>query len=420
MSDLKRNLGLFSLITYYFSTVVGAGIFIVPLSAAQVAGPASIISWVLVLILAYPIALVFSHIAQLFPYSDSIPRFVSKAAGDVLGKTIALLLLIVSIAGTPLLSLTAANHLQHLFCLDHSCYTFEIAIFFVFISTVFNLLGIELSSFIQSFCLLILIVAILLTISLATPHFNYNHLEPFVPHGNHSIVSAVIICFYSVVGWENVSSISEEVHSPYKTYKRAIHISMFLISAFYMLLVIATIMVIPFDKIHESKTLISCMLTMSNLGEYSFVGDALSILLIFLGLNVWIMGPSRLMYALSRDGLLHKVLSKTNGTNNVPQNAVIAQSIILIIILLLMKFLGWNENNLLSLCGLNYMLMYSIIMACGIKYFHSKKWKLLAAFPLVVILFFIPQEIQDFEISLITISLCFLYVKFCSIKNKRS
>ena len=45
--SLQRHIGSRELLAFYISSVVGAGVLIIPGIAAQIAGPASIVAWVL-------------------------------------------------------------------------------------------------------------------------------------------------------------------------------------------------------------------------------------------------------------------------------------------------------------------------------------------------------------------------------------
>ena len=85
-NHLTRKLGVLQLVVFYFTTVVGVGIFIVPLVAARIAGPASILSWLLAISLAYPFAIIFAHISQKYQVSGSIQRFIEDELASRLVK----------------------------------------------------------------------------------------------------------------------------------------------------------------------------------------------------------------------------------------------------------------------------------------------------------------------------------------------
>ena len=91
-SKLSREITTLNLVAYYFSTVVGAGIFIVPVLAARIAGPASIASWIIAILLAYPFAMIFAHISQRYQVSGTIQKFIEDTTSIKFGKSMALFL----------------------------------------------------------------------------------------------------------------------------------------------------------------------------------------------------------------------------------------------------------------------------------------------------------------------------------------
>jgi len=409
-NKLQRKLGVNSLVCYYFSTIVGVGIFIVPIATAKIAGPASFISWLIVLLIAYPFAMIFASIAQDFPVSNSIPKFIESVTVPFFAKSISLFLLVTSVMSNPLLGIASAKHIQSLFGFEANHHIYLVALLMMSLSSLFNLIGITISSKIQIVCLIILIITVAITVVSSVPYFNFENLTPFAPHGYEAIGLAVTVCFFSIVGWENVSAISEEVKTPEKTYKKAILLSILLIGIFYISLVVTVLIVIPNSYFNNNITILSSLLTICCSSKFGFIGDLISILLLFLTTNAWVLGSSRLMFALSRDGILPSFMVRINAKNNIPTNAILFQWGIFVLILTLMMVFNLSDEYLLSVSSLNYMLVYAVVFGCGIKFFKDKKIKLLSLFSFLITAIFLPQNINGLIVSFLIVTICGIYI----------
>jgi amino acid efflux transporter len=410
MAKLKRKLGLWALVAYYFSTIVGVGIFLVPMRTAKIAGPASIISWLLILFLSYPFATIFARIAQNFPVSDSIPRFIQEVLGKKLGKTIAFFFLITTTLGNPLLGIEAARNIQNLLGSSDLTQMYILSMVIMTASSLFNMLGIEISSRIQSIMLAVLIIVIVGTMFISVPKAEMHHFTPFAPHGLSSILVAATLSFYSIVGWENVSAIAEEVKNPQKTFNRAIVLALILIAGFYSLIVLTVITVLPEEMLQGDKTILASLLTLSISPEVGRVGNLITFCLLFLGANVWILGSSRLMFSLARERLLPKGIAQVNVDTGIPQNAVIVQWVGYMIVFAVMAYVGAKEDGLVSTCSLNYMLLYFIVFGCAIIYFKELAMKILSIISFTVIAALLPQDMDSLLFSLAIFLFCLLYV----------
>jgi amino acid efflux transporter len=409
-AKLTRQIGVLPLVIYYFSTIVGVGIFLIPLHAARIAGPASIISWILVLLMVYPFAMIFAHISQVYQVSGSIQKFLEHAAGFKFGKSMALFMTITAMFGTSLLGYTSARYIMDLIDYHNSDLTMVLGLGMLALSGIFNLINLGLSSRIQTITLIGLVIILESIVMASVPSFRVENVVPFMPNGLDSVFAAMLICFYSVVGWENVDAIAEEVKDPVRTYKKAIRLALIAISLCYLSIAFTVIMVIPTEQLQGNNTIVTALLT-NSLGYYAGkIGSILAIILLFLAMNVWIMGTSRIIFALARDNVLPGFLADVSK-NNIPQRAVVSQLIFYALVSLIMLVVQVSEDTILELAGLNYLILYIIIFFCGIKQFTTLRLKMLAGFSLIVSALLLQYSSNHiFGISTALLVLCFVYV----------
>src|SRR6266498_5934512 len=78
---LRRVITLRHAVAIYVSSLLGSGIFVIPGLAARIAGPASIVSWMLLSLASYPFAYTFAKLSARKPESGGIYAFAREASG---------------------------------------------------------------------------------------------------------------------------------------------------------------------------------------------------------------------------------------------------------------------------------------------------------------------------------------------------
>jgi len=164
-------------------------------------------------------------------------------------------------------------------------------------------------------------------------------LSPFqtgaltVPHSASaaselSLIGGVLVAMWNYMGWDNASTIAQEVEKPQRTYPRAMIAAVVLVSLSYVL---------PFAAVYLTGAPSSLF---GEDGSWATVAGAiggsiagfqwLRFLIVLGGLmsafgmfNALVMSYSRLPLAMARDGMLPKVFGKTSKRANVPWLAII-------------------------------------------------------------------------------------------------
>src|SRR5215207_5320828 len=78
---LKRTVTPAQGVALYVGAVVGAGVLVLPGTAASLAGPASVLAWAFVSLLGVPLALTFATLASRCPDAGGVATFTSRAFG---------------------------------------------------------------------------------------------------------------------------------------------------------------------------------------------------------------------------------------------------------------------------------------------------------------------------------------------------
>src|SRR5579863_3342804 len=84
---LRRDMGLLGLTFAVVGSIIGSGWLLGALSAAETAGPASIISWIIGAVIVAVLALVHAELSAAYPVAGGSARFPHYAFGGLAGFT---------------------------------------------------------------------------------------------------------------------------------------------------------------------------------------------------------------------------------------------------------------------------------------------------------------------------------------------
>src|SRR5258708_1419151 len=84
---LKRSVGFYGLMFVSLGSIIGSGWLLGALNAAQVAGPASILSWVLAACMLALLALTYAELGATYPVAGGSARFPYYSHGPIVGFT---------------------------------------------------------------------------------------------------------------------------------------------------------------------------------------------------------------------------------------------------------------------------------------------------------------------------------------------
>ena len=99
--NFQRAIGPWSLLFAGISSVIGSGWLFGPLFAAQIAGPAAVVSWLLGGVLMIVIALTFAELGSAFPVAGGMIQFAQKSHGPFISFMIGWMTWISSVAVAP-------------------------------------------------------------------------------------------------------------------------------------------------------------------------------------------------------------------------------------------------------------------------------------------------------------------------------
>ena len=240
MPALRKVITLRYALALYVSSVVGPAILVVPGIAAKVAGPASLIAWLVLSLASYPFAYTFASLSARRPESGGVYSFAKESFGFEVSTVTSWLFVLYFITGAPASTLIAASYLGYAFPLNRP-ETFLAAGAIVFTTFVVNYRGIVVSSKVQ-LAVVISIVTLTVVATLTSGHLvKLQNFTPFLPYGLIPVGTAAALIFWAYLGYENVSNVAEEFANPKRDFHRSIVLSVLVISILYISVSFVTI-----------------------------------------------------------------------------------------------------------------------------------------------------------------------------------
>ena len=318
--SLRRAMTMRYAVALYMSSVLGSGVLVLPGLAAQIAGPASLVAWVALSIISYPLAYTFASLSARRPESGGVYSFARESLGPGAANAVGWLFILWYVTGAPVVTVIAASYLAYALPLTRT-EIFLIAGLLTLGAFLVNYRGIVVSSRVQ-LAVIVAIVGLLITAVFASaPSVNPANFTPFFPNGYIPIGVGAALIFWSYLGYENVSNVAEEFKNPEKDFHRSILFSVIVIGLLYISVAVATVGTRAYAA-GGSVAPFAVMLS-NALGIYGAVGTAiLAVIIIFGTMNAYTTGISRVIYATAKDRGLPGLLDHINSKTQVPDRSL--------------------------------------------------------------------------------------------------
>ena len=386
--ELRKELGTRELTVYYLSALVGAGILVVPGIALEIAGPASLVAWLVLSLATFPIAGVFARFSAEYPNAGGVSYLVRTAFGWRAGTSVGIFLLLLNLAANPILGLAAARYLAALFGWTDRVAILTAGFVVMSIAVVLNMAGILIASRVQLAMVVGLAIGLFVVIAVTLPAADPSRLTPFAPHGWTAIGAAIVVCFFSFFGWETVAHVADEVREPRRSYPRAALLAAGLLGVLYCTLALVLAMVVPADAANKAAAL-SAMLQFSQGDTAAKVGAAFAVVLLVVTTNAWVCGASRLFYAMARDRVVPHRISRISGRNGAPLIALALTWLAYLIDFTVLYVIGGDESDLIAFTAASILVVYIATFLAGIRLFADRATRLLCGLALAAVTAFL-------------------------------
>ncbi len=344
-TDAHQKLGYYSLTMIVIGLVIGLGIF----RAASVAANAALspgiffTAWIFGGVVAICGALTYAEIGSRYPLTGAYYKIFSEAYHPSIAFAINGIILVSNAASLGGVALIGSDYLSEVVFNQPPADSVKalIAIFAILAFYGINLLGLRMSSKALNILMFIKIGMILLIISAL--FFPSVHAEqaPVVLHPESDSWKALLASFAATLvavsftygGYQQTINFGEEIHSPNKTISKSIYTGILIVIVLYLLINLSYYKVLGFEELKSAKG-IAALVAGKLFGPF---GKSLFAILLFLAVlayvDVMLLSNPRVMYAMSKDGVLPAVFGKKYGKREVLTVGLTVFSLIAMIVI---------------------------------------------------------------------------------------
>ncbi|MCH4123843.1 MAG: amino acid permease [Levilactobacillus sp.] len=334
-TGLEKTLTAFSLTTMGIGAIVGSGIFITPgLIAANYTGPGVMLSYLIAVVVCAMAALCYSEFSSTIPLAGSAYTYVYAVFGEFAAWILGWALISEYLFAVSSVAVSWSSYFQNLLAgfgiklpnfLRAASGTAGVhgggidIVALVITMLVAWLLskGIRESARINNIMVIVKILVILLFIGIAIFYVKPANYNPFLPFGTSGIFKGAAVAFYAYIGFDAVSTASEEVKNPKRNMPIGIISSLLVAAVLYISLSAVLVGVVHYTKLGVADP-VALALTLVHQNWASGVISLGAIVGMTTVLIVMSYGGTRLLFAISRDGLLPASLKRLNPKTHVP------------------------------------------------------------------------------------------------------
>ncbi|QLG40686.1 MULTISPECIES: amino acid permease [unclassified Paenibacillus] len=330
---LKRVLGPLDLMTLGVGAIIGTGIFVLTgVAAAKYAGPGLVLSFLLAGIICAFAALCYSEFASSVPASGSAYTYSYTAFGEVIAWILGWdLILEYGFASAAVASgwsgyfqtllsgfgLQIPHALTSAFSPEKGTYFDVTAAAITLIITFLLTRGVKEAARANGIMVAIKIIVVLIFIGVGVFYVQPDNWQPFLPFGISGVTAGAATVFFAYIGFDAVSTAAEEVKRPQRDLPIGIIASLAICTVLYIVVSLILTGMVPFHMLNVSDP-VAFAFEFVQLKGLSWIVSLGAITGITTVLLVMMYGQTRLLYSMSRDGLLSPVFSKVSGKSQTP------------------------------------------------------------------------------------------------------
>lgn len=348
---LRKDLTWWDLTVFGVSVVIGAGIFTITAStAANLTGPAISISFVIAAVACGLAALCYAEFASTVPVAGSAYTFSYATFGEFVAWIIGWDLILEFAVAAAVVAKGWSSYLGTVFGFGGGVANFgglEVdwgALLIIAFVTAILTYGTKLSAGVSLAITAVKVAVVLLVVIVGAFYIKTQNYTPFVPpaepggggsgteqslfslltgaegshYGWYGVLAGASIVFFAFIGFDIVATTAEETKNPQRDVPRGILASLGIVTVLYVAVTVVVSGMVSYKELRDAET--QNLATAFALNGVDWAAKVISIGALA-GLTtvviVLVLGQTRVLFAMSRDGLMPRQLAKT-GRHGTP------------------------------------------------------------------------------------------------------
>ncbi len=401
-NSLRRALGAGDLIMLAIGAVIGAGIFssIGTAAAGEIlpsgvvvrygAGPALIVSFLLLGVVCGLAALCYAELAAMIPQAGSAYAYSYATLGELIAWIIGWDLILEYAVGNVAVAvawsgyfvsfLSAFNvhfpdYLTHgyrsaLLSSDPAVHSLiqtaprigsipillNLPAFAIVMAITWLLLrGVKESARANNIMVVIKLLVLGLFVVVGAMHIDTSNYVPFAPNGWRGIHQGAAIVFFAYIGFDAISTAAEETKNPQRNMPIGILGGLAICTVIYVIVGAVATGLVPYEQLRAADPLAKA-LTLAGFSTASWIVSLGAVVSLSAVLLVFQYGQPRIFFAMARDGLLPRWAAKVHPKTRVPHITTIITGLAVAFGALLA-----DENEIYDLTNIGTLSAFAIV-----------------------------------------------------------
>lgn len=330
-ASTPKTLGAFDVTLMSIGATIGTGVMVLTgVVAARDAGPAVVLSFICSAIICILVALCYAEFASTIPTSGSAYTYIYVSLGEFVAHLIGWSLVIgytlstATVAGgwsayfTGLLNEIGIHLPKQLTAIPSQGGIINLpAVMVVLLITILLSRGTKESKKINNLMVVVKLSIIVLFVIVGVFYIKPQNWHPFMPFGYKGVFAGAASVFFAFSGFDAVSTSAEEVKNPQRNLPIGIVSSLIICTVIYIVVCLILTGITHYTQLNVADAMSYALSTVGQSWAASIisVGAVIGIMAVMLAYSY---GASRILFSMSRDGLLPKKFSKVNKKTNVP------------------------------------------------------------------------------------------------------
>jgi amino acid transporter len=331
--SLKKTLGGWQVLFYGLGSMLGAGVYALIGRAAENLGNSVWLAFLVAMIAAMLTGLSYACVGSRYARAGGAAYVTHRALDKPwLSYIVGIAVMMSGLTSMATGSQAIAENLEKAFGIVLPIKLAAIGLVFLVGCIIYR--GIRESMWANIICTVVEASGLLFIIAVGMKYWgSVNYLESAgdtVAGGPGSgitlalVMQGAVLTFYSFIGFEDILNVSEEVKNPKRDVPFGLIGAMILATIIYMAVAITAVSVVPWRELAASKT---PLMEVAHRAAPWFKGvDG-----VYIGITIFAIGNtallnylmgSRLLYGMSRQGLLPKILGKVHPVRRTPHIAI--------------------------------------------------------------------------------------------------
>lgn len=345
MTALKRNLGAFDLVLLGLGGIIGTGIFVLTgLAAAQYAGPAITLSFLIGGIACVFTALAYAELASMLPVSGSAYSYAYVTMGEAMAAFVGWAVLMVCTFGAATVAAgwsgyvvgilnSSGIHLpEQLTKIPSEGGLINLpAVLIVLFLSVFLIRGTREATKLNGVLVAVKLAAILFFILCSSSHVDSVNWQVFAPHGFFGIAAGAGFVFMAYTGFDTLATAAEECKNPNRDLPIGIIGSLVGSAILYVIVAGLLTAIVPYSSLNNPEPMAFALRANGiHFGAKLVAIGAISGMTTVILTQIY--SQSRILLVMARDGMMPSCFSKINSRFSTPHIGLLVSGFVVILI----------------------------------------------------------------------------------------